>query len=336
MMLSIKNSQPGVGFRLSAVQRMVAGLEGFDQIAEVAAAWDTDFRLLGSGSGSGVIEAISTGQAVVQRNRFSWSLHQHGVAPRGFRTFGVGATEDQRLRWNGHTVESDWILSFPCDGSFESVSDGTFHVYSLSYDDDLVRNTVQLLGLPPVSDLLPAAGDSRRSPGFVRHIRQTLLGIIRASRQIQMPNSGGHAGLARVIEWDLLSQLLSGLAAGRPAARPEARLRSRALRRCTAFIEQSAGRPITVRELCEVSGASWRTLDYAFKEQFGLSPKAYLRAHRLNGVRAQLLDLPEHGGTIAMVAGRWGFWHMSQFAVDYRKLFGELPSETRRERSRSV
>ena len=31
----------------------------------------------------------------------------------------------------------------------------------------------------------------------------------------------------------------------------------------------------------------------------------------------------------ANVAHRWGFWHMGQFARDYRRLFGELPSETR-------
>ena len=30
------------------------------------------------------------------------------------------------------------------------------------------------------------------------------------------------------------------------------------------------------------------------------------------------------------VAARWGFWHLSQFAVDYKKLFGELPSRTLR------
>jgi AraC family ethanolamine operon transcriptional activator len=28
------------------------------------------------------------------------------------------------------------------------------------------------------------------------------------------------------------------------------------------------------------------------------------------------------------VAAAWGFWHMSQFATDYRKLFGMRPSDT--------
>jgi AraC family ethanolamine operon transcriptional activator len=30
------------------------------------------------------------------------------------------------------------------------------------------------------------------------------------------------------------------------------------------------------------------------------------------------------------IAHRWGFWHMSQFATDYHRFFGELPSETLR------
>jgi transcriptional regulator GlxA family with amidase domain len=32
---------------------------------------------------------------------------------------------------------------------------------------------------------------------------------------------------------------------------------------------------------------------------------------------------------IADAANAWGFWHMGQFAKDYRTLFGELPSQTR-------
>ncbi|MFV2073945.1 MAG: helix-turn-helix domain-containing protein, partial [Thermoanaerobaculales bacterium] len=34
------------------------------------------------------------------------------------------------------------------------------------------------------------------------------------------------------------------------------------------------------------------------------------------------------------VANSWGFWHMGQFAADYRRQFGELPSETLRRASR--
>jgi AraC family ethanolamine operon transcriptional activator len=32
--------------------------------------------------------------------------------------------------------------------------------------------------------------------------------------------------------------------------------------------------------------------------------------------------------TVSDVAVRYGFWHMSKFAADYRWLFGELPSQT--------
>ena len=31
---------------------------------------------------------------------------------------------------------------------------------------------------------------------------------------------------------------------------------------------------------------------------------------------------------VADIANGWGFWHMGQFAADYRRQFGELPSET--------
>lgn len=94
------------------------------------------------------------------------------------------------------------------------------------------------------------------------------------------------------------------------------------------FIEQVGGRPVTVRELCEVSGVSWRTLDYAFKDRFGVSPKKYLTVLRLNSAHQDLLASRPGESKVGRVSARWGFWHMSRFARDYRLLFGELPSET--------
>jgi hypothetical protein len=34
-------------------------------------------------------------------------------------------------------------------------------------------------------------------------------------------------------------------------------------------------------------------------------------------------------------ANRWGFWHMGQFAADYRRLFAELPARTLRRGDRT-
>jgi len=47
----------------------------------------------------------------------------------------------------------------------------------------------------------------------------------------------------------------------------------------------------------------------------------------MNGVRRDL-QRADPSEKIADVANRWGFWHMGQFAADYRRQFGELPSET--------
>ena len=37
---------------------------------------------------------------------------------------------------------------------------------------------------------------------------------------------------------------------------------------------------------------------------------------------------------IADVANEWGFWHMGQLAADYRRHFGENPSETLRRQNK--
>ena len=80
-------------------------------------------------------------------------------------------------------------------------------------------------------------------------------------------------------------------------------------------------------DLCRELAVSERTLHYAFQEVRGLSPMAYFRAVRLNAVRQELKAAADTA-TVHEVAQRWGFWHTGEFAAAYRRLFGELPSET--------
>jgi AraC family ethanolamine operon transcriptional activator len=63
-------------------------------------------------------------------------------------------------------------------------------------------------------------------------------------------------------------------------------------------------------------------------ERFGLSPALYMKARRLNGARRDLSGKHESPMKIVDIANKWGFWHLGQFAKDYRNWFGELPSNT--------
>ncbi|MBL8318679.1 MAG: helix-turn-helix domain-containing protein [Burkholderiaceae bacterium] len=108
---------------------------------------------------------------------------------------------------------------------------------------------------------------------------------------------------------------------------PTAAARKRIVDRACALMLSAPDEPLSMLEVCRRIGTSRRKLNYCFQDVLGTSPVKYLRAVRLNGVRREL-----RGGKAAVqdIAARWGFWHLGQFSLDYKRQFGELPSTTLR------
>jgi AraC family ethanolamine operon transcriptional activator len=105
------------------------------------------------------------------------------------------------------------------------------------------------------------------------------------------------------------------------------------VREVRRYLLQNHDEAVTIVDLCQRFEISRRTLQYAFQHVMGMNPNAYLRAIRLNGVRRCLRDPHSNVTSVQQAAADWGFWHLSQFARDYRDLFGELPSERLKRRS---
>ncbi len=82
--------------------------------------------------------------------------------------------------------------------------------------------------------------------------------------------------------------------------------------------------------LCLDTGINNYTLQRAFLDQYGMTPKSYLQSLRLNDAYKMLLQSDPETTKVTDVALSQGYWHMSQFAADYRRQFGELPSATLR------
>ena len=104
--------------------------------------------------------------------------------------------------------------------------------------------------------------------------------------------------------------------------------RSRTIKTAIDYIHATANKTISIEKLCLDTGINKRTLQRAFLDQYGMTPKFYLQAQRLNNVYKTLMHSDPETTRITDIALDQGYWHMSQFAADYRRLFGELPSDT--------
>jgi AraC-like DNA-binding protein len=97
------------------------------------------------------------------------------------------------------------------------------------------------------------------------------------------------------------------------------------------YIEAHLRERITMDDIAKHVHMSIRAIQQGFREELGTTPMLYLRDRRLERARGDLTDvMPSDGVTVTDVAERWGFAHLSNFAVLYKKRWGESPSETLR------
>jgi AraC-like DNA-binding protein len=92
--------------------------------------------------------------------------------------------------------------------------------------------------------------------------------------------------------------------------------------------------PLHISALCSALKVSERTLRKAFHEARGLSPCRQLRMLRLSEARRTLLTADRKLVTVTEIATGCGFLELGRFSVEYRKVFGESPSQTLRRRTR--
>ena len=320
---------------MSEVQVNVAGSRylvrgrfgDFDELSEATRGWDLDFRQLDVGASPAELLQLTEPQTSFGRVQLGRHYHQRGSSPPGIRTFALPEDGVSSIHWCGYDVTENALMTFHPGGDFDGVSQPGFEVYTLSFSEERLAETAATLGLPELDDLI---GGSEKTmtcePSALEDLRsqvRLLCGEIEGN-----PSILGASWLRQQLEFEIPVRLLGALASSPvETTRPPSRLRDLALRRALSFIEENPNAPLAVRDVCRAAEVSWRTLDYAFREHFGVTPKAYLKAIRLNAVRRELRRAGRPA-LIADVANRWGFWHMGQFAADYRRLFGELPSDS--------
>ena len=296
--------------------------EYLDATAKIG--WDQQFRQLDRQNGPASIKLAASKKTQLTRVQYSNLIHQQITPPKDCINFGILAQSQAPLKLGKSEVQAESLMHFGTDSGLDAVVQAGFHAYTLSFSKDHLLEMAERHELAlPDNGLGLSTSASEIGTMRTHEIRQLIKETIAFSAHPQAIHTVLEAmestlPLLILQSWYDTSCPLVERLGNRP----------RILGKALAYIDSHPKQAVSVEQLCLISASSISTLERAFKEQFGVSPKRYLVATRLSGAHRALLDRNDTR-SITDIAFDWSFWHMGKFASDYKIMFGQVPSQTR-------
>jgi AraC-like DNA-binding protein len=262
------------------------------------------------------LSVVQTAGVIGTRTHHNVANMREIATPVNARTFGVVVPKKYGNSWCHRSFDEVVLQMMP--RSDYTASNPAGHLgYQLAFDDDLVAEIFAQheVSNPLVDDACILELTDSRSKRVLQ-LLETLFVADCDLAQVQTAD-------------ELLTTFVDSFSSGCfAAASSRAGARRAALNRAREYMHANIDEAITLADVSRYVNASRRTLTQAFQETLALAPMTYLKLLRLNRVHQTLQRQTVQPTKIVDVANDHGFWHMGQFARDYRQLFGELPSQT--------
>lgn len=297
------------------------------------------------------IDEVFTPHRLVFRGRPSVDLHlKYAASPRltlGQLSYGADVKVDVpppescfhlALPMQGACVIGQGAESVGIEAGAYAAMMSTDLPLSVHWSPDSVQYIVKIPRVSLEQQLARLAG--RPVPGPVHFDLRFALGTPGAQallssvdflwRELDRPGGLGSVPMAREhLERCVLTQLLTVVPHDHAHLldAPAATESAGRIPRLIEYIDAHADEDLSPAALAHLAGITERALQLGFRKEVGTTPAAYVRAVRLDRVHDELSS-GLRGATITDVAMRWGFFHPSRFAQQYRARFGVLPSQT--------
>ncbi|WP_431257311.1 helix-turn-helix domain-containing protein [Roseateles chitinivorans] len=331
---------PPANPRLTVVTRDV--LADVEDQARSLAGWGQRYQQLSGGRFRGSMLGCSVDGLQFFVERLNQATHQTGPGPAGAIALAFPLACEGSGRVFGQTYDRDTLVALAPRQASDFRSPATLQLAGIAIEADaLMRYAAWSDGETAV-----AAAVSRAvltlAPASSARLRRRLHAAARlvaddpaALQRGQVVTALHHALLGAFVEAIGASCAADAGTASTPRPRAAAgRSRHRIVREAVEFMRAGVDQPLDMVDICAAVRVQARVLQYGFNEAFGVTPMAFLRGIRLHGIRRELRASTDE--PIGDIAARWGLWHLSRLAADYRALFGELPSATRHRRASSA
>lgn len=328
---AIETSSPEDCYSICATRALDA-----DEHAAGLNHWKQDYEQLSAGLFHGTLEEIWFDNIQFFRERTDQVVHETGQAWEGSRTIGVPIWLGNDGSFSGNEILPNSLITLGDGGEMNFRTPQHLDVLAVTVDAASLREYGEQLWQVDTEQKMPRSGLITPPVEATNALRQFLLMLL--STLEASPKLLNYAPIRKGIEQEVFNKIVCTVNEApeqRPAPEPGSRHRIVAMARDYQLAHSDE--PVTVADLCTALKVSRRTLQYSFQAVLNVNPVAWLRATRLNGVRRSL-KAARHDprATVSDIAARWGFWHLSAFAADYKLMFGELPSQTLRQTTPTV
>ncbi|MGP1717188.1 MAG: helix-turn-helix domain-containing protein [Methylophilus sp.] len=297
--------------------------------ADAVPFWSQDYTQLAKGSFTGSVNSISYNGIQIFTETMNRAVDQIASAPQDCYVIGLPTIIEGEASWGLLPVRAHSLITLDKNAELyfktSMISEITVAVIPAKrleeyaekmdwIDFRMVMNTIK-----PVESLNP-------------HVAKLLLTTLMYGMEFDTSNE---QDINLKEKWesfedDLMSACLHALFHASANTHPhfDHRIPRYIVNRVRSSTLTNAAFPLSIEELCKVLKVSRRTLNHAFIRVLGITPVTYMRNVRLQRIRLELMSAPKDFSSIAHVASKWGFWHMSLFSRYYRELFGECPIDT--------
>jgi AraC family ethanolamine operon transcriptional activator len=234
--------------------------------------------------------------------------------------------------FRGQPVDVDTMVTLGGKDELDFYTPRGFDILGLVVDEKGLEAHARCVEHRDVAFIFVGQGTLRPGSERLDELRRLLLSVLQSLDA--NPTALQYRQTQRVLEQSLLSAVVATVPDNDASPRPPTPNRRHIVDAAKAFMNARIAEPITVADVCVELGVCRRTLQYSFQDVLGINPVRFLRALRLNGVRRDLRNAATPANSVQDMAAKWGFWHLGHFVTDYKRMFGELPSETVRRKGR--
>jgi AraC family ethanolamine operon transcriptional activator len=297
----------------------------FDDLTSLQYGWEFSVSQLGPSEELSHSTLYQTPHIGYNSFRYGCAYDQRLRAREGFLSFGLLDHENPPTWAHDQLIPNDGLTVFPHDEDLKGASPVGFRGSGIHFVKDFIVSLAEQVYNQPIDSLVPSPGTYMTDVEKLGVLREEL----RRWRELASPGADTRPVIIERREESLALAVINALIDEKFTEKESLMRSTRSVSLALNIIHNSELESISAMELCKHTKCSQRTLEKCFTKRLGITPKKYIKCLRLAEVHKGLrnFDALDYVSIIEL-AGINGFWHMGQFAADYRRIYGELPSET--------